>query len=104
MVPLYILSFGLAGGLTGLLWNLTSGWVGAIGVGIAASMVLLTGCCVTAYLVCLVDSNDRLNLSPENILFVAVMAVVMGCIWGLFIWLKRKKDGNRAATLGPGDR
>ena len=104
MVPLYILSFGLAGGLAGLLWNLTSGLLGAFGVGIAASMVLVAGCGVTAYLVCLVESNDRLNLSPENILFMAVMAVVMGCIGGLLIWVKRKKDGNRAATLGPGDR
>ncbi|MBE3096563.1 MAG: hypothetical protein IMZ54_10860 [Acidobacteria bacterium] len=95
LAPLYILSFGLAGGIMMLLWNLTSGWLGALVVGNATAAIIIAGASVSVYLVSLVESDVRIDDSPRNILKVCVYALVMGCVLGLMLRWARKKQADR---------
>lgn len=99
LAPLYILSFGLAGGVMMLLWNLTSGWLGALVVGNASTVIVVAGSAVSLYLVSLVESDVRFDFSPGNILGVSVYAVVMGCVFGLMLrWARKKQAGHNLAS------
>jgi hypothetical protein len=96
--PLYILSFGLAGSVVVLLWRLTSNWLGALVVGIAASAIVVTECSIIMFVLSLLEPDLRIDFSPGNTLMVGINAVVMGCMFGLMLrWARKKQPGRTAA-------